>query len=367
MKILRLFLCLVLAIFLASSTISGLCTNDGFEIHFLDVGQGDAAVVLCDGEAMLIDGGTPECSSLLYAYLSDTLALRHIDYMIATHPHDDHIGGLPGALNACSVGMVFSSVNFYESDAFASFLKYMERQGLRLTVPNPGQTLALGSATVQFLSPLNEYENVNDASIILRITYGQTSFLFAGDAESAAERDMIEAGNAQPATLLKVDHHGGATSTSQPFLEAILPQYAVISVGAENTYGHPAEETLARLADIGATIYRTDLCGHILCRSDGQSLTFATQKNAEPFAYAPEPQSTEENFYIGNRNSMKFHNANCPSANDMNEENKVPLPPARKHLRWAMRRANGVIRRKQLKIAFFNYCLRNMSNHGIIL
>lgn len=325
MKILRLFLCLVLAICLACCTISGLCASDGFEIHFLDVGQGDAAVVLCDGEAMLIDGGPPGCSSLLYAYLSDTLGLRHIDYMIATHPHDDHIGGLAGALNACSVGAVFSPVTSYESDAFASFFKYVERQGLRLTMPVPGQTLALGSATVQFLTPLKEYENVNDASVILRVTYGQTSFVFAGDAESAAERDLVEAGNAQPATLLKVGHHGGATSTSQLFLEAILPQYAVISVGAENTYGHPAEETLARLADIGATIYRTDLCGHILCRSNGQSLTFATQKNAGPFASAPEPQSAGESPYIGNQNSMKFHSADCPSVNDMNEENKVAI------------------------------------------
>ena len=167
MKILRLFLCLVLAICLACCTISGLCASDGFEIHFLDVGQGDAAVVLCDGEAMLID----------------------------------HIGGLAGALNACSVGAVFSPVTSYESDAFASFFKYVERQGLQLTMPVPGQTLALGSATVQFLTPLKEYENVNDASVILSVTYGQTSFVFAGDAESAAERDLVEAGNAQPATL----------------------------------------------------------------------------------------------------------------------------------------------------------------------
>ena len=325
MKILRLFLCLVLAISLACCTISGLCASDGFEIHFLDVGQGDAAVVLCDGKAMLIDGGSPGCSSLLYAYLSDTLGLRHIDYMIVTHPHDDHIGGLSGALNACSVGVVFSPVTSYESDAFASFLKYVERQGLRLTVPNPGQTLALGSATVQFLSPFQEYENVNDTSIILRIIYGQTSFIFAGDAESAAERDLVETGNAQPATLLKVGHHGGATSTSHPFLEAILPQYAVISVGAENAYGHPTEETLARLANTRATIYRTDLHGHILCRSDGQSLTFATQTNVGPFAFAPEPQSAGESPYIGNRNSMKFHSADCPSVNDMNEENKVAI------------------------------------------
>lgn len=323
MKILRLFLCLVLAICLACSTASGLCASAGFEIHFLDVGQGDAAVVLCDGKAMLIDGGPPGCSSLLYAYLSDTLGLRHIDYMIATHPHDDHIGGLSGALNACSVGAVFSPVTSYESDAFASFLKYAERQGLRLTVPNPGQTLALGSATVQFLSPLQKYENVNDASVILRVTYGQTSFVFAGDAESAAERDLVEAGNAQPATLLKVGHHGGATSTSQPFLEAILPQYAVISVGAENAYGHPAEETLARLANTGATIYRTDLHGHILCHSNGQSLTFATQKNAGAFAYTTELQSIEGAPYIGNQSSKKFHFANCSSVDDMKEENKI--------------------------------------------
>ena len=208
----------------------------------------------------------------------------------------------------------------------------MKKQGLQLTMPVPGQTLALGLATVQFLSTLKEYENVNDSSIILRITYGQTSFIFAGDAESAAERDLVKAGNAQPATLLKVSHYGGAKSTSQPFLKAFLPQYAIISVGAENTYGHPEEETLARLANTRATIYRTDLHGHIHCRSDGRSLTFATQKNVGVFSYATELQSIERAQYIGNRSSKKFHLADCSSVDDMNEENMVAFSTREKAL-----------------------------------
>lgn len=250
-------------------------------IHFIDVGQADAAVILCGGQVMMIDGGNAEDSSLIYSYLRNTLGVSHIDYMIATHPHEDHIGGLSGALNACSVGMVFSPVTQYESKVFESLDKYTQKQGKRLTVPAVGETLKMGEAEVQFLSPGRQYADINDMSIVVRLTFGQTSFLFTGDAEWDAEHDLIESGYELSSTLLKVGHHGSSSSSSYVFLREVMPQYAVISVGTGNSYGHPAESALSRLRDAGASIYRTDQNGHIVVVSDGRELKVSVQKGEE--------------------------------------------------------------------------------------
>lgn len=251
--------------------------EEGFKIHFLDVGQADAAVVLCDGKSLMIDGGNVSDSSLVYSYLKNALHLDHLDYMIATHPHEDHVGGLVGALNACTVGIVFSPCLEYESKAFNSFQKYVHEQSREISIPPIGETFFLGSSSVQFLSPSREYAEINDNSVVVRIVYGNTSFLFAGDAEWDAEHDMVVSGFELESTLLKVAHHGSESSSSYVFLRAVAPRYAVISVGAGNQYGHPAEDTLSRLSDAGAEIYRTDLQGDIICTSDGNELVFSTK------------------------------------------------------------------------------------------
>jgi len=240
-----------------------------FEIHFLDVGQGDAAIVICDDEVMMIDGGNPDDSDFIYSYLKNTIQVDHIDYMIASHPHEDHIGGLSGALNACSVGKVYSPVLEYDSRAFSSLVKYTEKQGLKLTLPVVGETFSLGSAVVQILGPIQTYDSINDMSIIVRIVYGETSFLFTGDAEWDAEHDLVDSGYDLSADLLKVAHHGSDTSSSYVFLREVMPQYAVISVGIGNSYAHPSETVLNRLDDCNTSIFRTDLLGTIILHSNG--------------------------------------------------------------------------------------------------
>ena len=302
--------------------------DSSFEIHFIDVGQGDCSLILCDGKAMLIDGGESSESSKVYAYLK-AHGIDHLDYIVATHAHSDHIGGLSGALNYASVGTAFCSVTEYDSKTFTSMVKYLNNQGLKITVPSAGDTFNLGSATVQILGPQRAYDDPNDMSIVLKVTYGETSFLFTGDAERTAEADILDAGYDLSATVLKVGHHGSDTSTSYPFLREVMPEYAVIQVGKDNSYGHPTEDTLSRLRDADVKVYRNDLQGTIICTSDGKSVTFSTEKN-ESVQTNPTvttiPDADERGDigeYIGNKNSKKFHLPTCK--NLPAEKNRVYL------------------------------------------
>ena len=289
-----------------------------FEVHYLDVGQGDCSLVLCDGHAMLIDGGESSESSKVYAYLKQH-GVSHLDYMVATHAHSDHIGGLSGALNYATVDTAFCPVTDYDSKTFDSMVKYLDKQGIGITVPSAGDEFMLGSAHVQILGPQKNYDYPNDTSIVMKVTYGETSFLFTGDAERTAEADILDAGYDLSSTVLKVGHHGSDTSTSYPFLREIMPEFAVIQVGKDNSYGHPTEDTLSRLRDADVKVYRNDLQGDIVCSSDGKVVTFTTMENESvqtnpTVVVTPdmnEPDDAEE--YIGNKNSKKFHLPTCKS------------------------------------------------------
>jgi len=287
-----------------------------FEVHYLDVGQGDSSLILCDGHAMLIDGGEASESSKVYAYLK-AHGVDHLDYMVATHAHSDHIGGLSGALNYATVDTAFCPVTEYDSKTFSSMVKYLGNQGLNITVPSAGDDFMLGSAYVQILGPQKSYDDPNDTSIVLKVTYGETSFLFTGDAERTAEADILAAGYDLSSTVLKVGHHGSDTSTSYPFLREIMPEYAVIQVGKDNSYGHPAEDTLSRLRDADVKVYRNDLQGDIVCTSDGKTVTFTTAKNESVQTNPTVPVTPEQEEpddigeYIGNKNSKKFHLPTC--------------------------------------------------------
>ena len=248
-------------------------------VTWLDVGQGDAAVIQCGGQTMLIDGGKPEKSSYIYAWLQQH-GLSYLDVIVATHVDADHIGGLSGALNYASVGTAYCPVTTGTTEIFQSFVKYLAQRGKQITVPTAGETFALGGAQVQILGPLHSAEDSNDNSIVLKVSFGATSFLFTGDAERAEEQDLLNAGVNLQSTVLKVGHHGSDTSTSYPFLRAVAPQYAVISVGAGNSYGHPTEAVLSRLRDAGVTTFRTDMQGEITAVSDDQTVNFSVAKNA---------------------------------------------------------------------------------------
>ena len=290
------------------------------QVHFIDVGQADAALVICDGHYMLIDGGNAEDSDLVYSYLEHHGA-KNLDYMVASHAPEDHIGGLSGALNYAKVDTALCPVTEYSSKVFQNMVKYLEQQGKSLTVPAPGDKFDLGSARVEILGPVQEYDDTNNTSIVLRIDYGETSFLFTGDMETGAEKDLLESGADVRATVLKAGHHGSDTSTGYQFLREVSPRYTVISVGEGNKYGHPSDEVLSRFRDAGTEVYRTDMQGHVIAESDGKTVTFRTEKEADT-ATNPTGNSTLQ-MYVGNSGSKKFHLSDCASAKNIQEDKKV--------------------------------------------
>ncbi len=260
-----------------SDGVADIPDSSNFQVHFIDVGQADCALVICDGQTMLIDGGNAEDSDLVYAYLVK-LSIDKLNYVVCTHAHEDHVGGLAGALNYATAETAICPVEDYDSRAFESFIKYLGNTDI--TIPEPGDVYTLGNANFEILGPVEPSDNANNTSIVLRLTYGDTSFLFAGDAEVSEEEDIIMSGRELESTVLKVGHHGSDTSSSWEFLSAVSPEYAVISVGTGNSYGHPSQSVLDSLTVIGATIYRTDISGTIICESDGENVFFSVEHNS---------------------------------------------------------------------------------------
>ncbi|GHS92505.1 hypothetical protein AGMMS50276_00540 [Synergistales bacterium] len=329
---------IVIAIFLVALLAFAFFTKapiseTGFTVYFIDVGQADSAVIVCDGHAMMIDGGNAADSDLVYTFLKKH-NINHLDYMIGTHAHEDHIGGLPGALNYAKVDAAYCPVTTYNSKAFGNFVKYLAQQGVKITKPKPGDVISLGSASVKFLAPQKAYGEPNNTSIVVKITYGKTDFLFTGDAERESEADILAAGYNLRSTVLKVGHHASKTSTTYPFLREIMPKYAVVSVGRGNSYGHPDPDTMSRLRDAEVTVYRTDLHGDVTVTSDGNDVSFKTQKNAGPVPPRSDTKAQKtqessslavESSYIGNANTKVFHRPKCSSVGQMNPKNRVAL------------------------------------------
>lgn len=251
-------------------------TSPLLKVHFIDVGQADSILIqLPDGKNILIDGGNNADGPDVVSYLK-AQGVRLLDYVVATHPHEDHIGGLDTAINAFDVGKVYAPRVTSNTQTFEDFLLAVQRKGLKINEAKAGVTLDAGpKTTAVFVAPNGTgYDNLNNYSAVLRLTYGQTSFLFTGDAEIESETEMLQAGHNLKADVLKVCHHGSDSSTSPKFLAAVKPKYAVISVGAENDYGHPSPDVLVRLAKAGVDIYRTDEVGTIVVTSDGQKVAF---------------------------------------------------------------------------------------------
>ena len=250
-------------------------SSQPFEMHFIDVGQALSVLVECDGQFMLYDGGNVDDGSLVVSYLQKQ-GVEQLQYVFCSHAHEDHVGGLAAVMAKFPAGHAYSPVTESSTKCFNDFVKYTRQQGLQLEVPSVGTVWPLGSATVTMLGPVTQYSETNNTSLVLRIDYGNTSFLLTGDMENTAETDLVNSGANLKADVLQVGHHGSSTSTGYLFLNAVLPEMGVISCGTGNKYGHPHEETLSILRDAKVDVYRTDRQGTITIGSDGtaKSSTF---------------------------------------------------------------------------------------------
>ena len=261
------------------------------EVHYLDVEQGDATLILCDGQALLVDAGNNNNGTEVQMYLQQQ-GIEHLDYVIGTHPDADHIGGLDVILYKFDCDTIFMPDYEKETRTYEDVLQAMEQKGYTCTQPEVGEVYPLGGAAFTIVSPAGDYgENTNDYSVGILLQYGENRFLLTGDAEEAAEADMLASGLDLSADVYKAGHHGSRTASTEAFMEAVNPTYAVISCGEDNSYGHPHAEVLNRFREMGIQVFRTDLQGTIVAVSDGKDITF--NMSPDESWVAGEPKKSE--------------------------------------------------------------------------
>ena len=256
--------------------------TDGFAVHYIDVGQGDCSLVVCNGKTLLIDGGENEHETKVINYLH-SLKIEKLDYIIATHPHTDHIGGLPEVLSEFGADKIIMPRISKEltptNSTYTALLKAIKASGTQAIPACVGQTYELGGAVFEILAPISyDADNLNNFSVVTRLTYGGKSFLFTGDAETKEEAEIISGGAQLKSDVIKVGHHGSKTSSSKKFLEAVMPEICIIMCGEDNDYGHPHNAVLRRYEEFGCKIYRTDRYGSVVFISNGKDIDVVTEK-----------------------------------------------------------------------------------------
>lgn len=252
-----------------------------FAVYFLDSGQSDCTIVICDNEVLMIDSGTVNQVYNIRTNLF-TLDIDKIDYLLITHQHDDHMGGASQIIKNYDVTNILmpklSETNAVNSLTYNDLITSIAENNVIPKAISYGDTFMLGSAFVEILSPMKQYENLNNMSAVVKITYGNTAFLFMGDCEKEVEKNLLRVSADLSANVLKVSHHGSKTSSTNKFLAAVNPEYAVISCGSDNSYGHPSGDTLKKFEEIAIIPYISSINGHIIVTSDGNSVTVLPEK-----------------------------------------------------------------------------------------
>lgn len=311
--------------------------NGELEVHFIDVGQGDSILIKQGDTNMLIDAGERHKGGDVLAYLAKQ-DVATLDYIIGTHPHSDHIGGLPDVIDALEVKNIILPDKSHTTQIFEKLLNSISNKGLRITTPNVGDEYLLGEAKFTIISPSgNSYSNLNEYSVSIRLEYGENSFVFTGDAEKIAENEMVNSGLDLSADVLKAGHHGSNTSNTDSFLDKVDPDYVVIQVGEGNKYNHPDKDIIEKFERRNIEVYRNDLHGSVVVTSDGKNIkiksskdkviTESTSKTSLENTSKPsiptkseeinnsknKPENPENNVatFIGTKTTKKFHKEDC--------------------------------------------------------
>ena len=292
----------------ASDTLSDL------SIHFIDVGQGDATLVLCDDHAMLIDTGDNSKGTTLQLYLNKQ-GVERLDYLVLTHPDADHIGGADVIITKFEIDNIFMSDYAEDTKTYEEVLDALKQKNENWSMPSVGDTFTLGDAAFTILAPLDTYGNSNDSSIALMLTHGDNKFLFTGDCSESAEDDLVAGSLNLSANVYQVGHHGSRYSSSQDFMDAVSPTYAVISCGEDNSYGHPSAEALNRFRAMGIQVFRTDEQGSIVAESDGTEITW----NCAPSETWKAGESTKSASAVS-----QSSNAKTDSTNNSDKQDSTP-------------------------------------------
>lgn len=258
--------------------------NSGFKLTAVDIGQGDSIFIQCGGKNMLVDSGPVEGKDDLIEFLQSK-NIKKLDYVLVTHQHADHIGGMPEVLKNFDVDQFI----MYElpeqmvptSKAYKKLLNSLLDHDITVKAANDmvGESFMLGDAKITVLGPIDgDTDNLNNLSVVTRVEYGDTAFILSGDAEKSEEKDIIKSGANLSADVYKVGHHGSKTSSTGKYLEAINPKYALISAGNDNSYNHPSEKTLEKLSEREIEYYITKEDGDITVTSDGTNIKVETEK-----------------------------------------------------------------------------------------
>lgn len=269
-------LCLVLLLSGCTAPESNHAPNQNLVIHYIDVGQADCMLLIAGQTSVLIDGGNTDTSAEVVSYLR-RYGIEELDLIVNTHPHGDHLGGIPSVMAAFPVKEVWCSHPDYDTYLFDRFEQALRQEGLTGIQPAVGTVYASDGLTITVLGPVqpNEhYTDLNDTSLVLLVQYGQRKFLFTGDMEAYAERLLATSGSLPDVDVLKVGHHGSYSSTSQELLDKVKPEYGIISCMLGNEYGHPHDAPMNRLKKAAVELYRTDLMGSVVLVTDGDTLAF---------------------------------------------------------------------------------------------
>ena len=283
---------LALTLVLPGSAVTAKADGQGnMAVHFIDVGQGLAILVQSGGENLLYDGGNRSHADEVVQYLKNQ-QVETINYMISSHYDEDHLGGLVKCLDNFEVGHVLGSDYVHTSDLFNTFMNTATAHAIIVEYPSVGDTYEFGTGSFTVMAPDGISQNSNDNSVVIRLVNGNNSFMFMGDAEETSEQDMISTGMNLDCDVLSLGHHGSASSTSWDLLEATSPSWAVISCGLNNTYGHPAAETMGKLSDMDIPVFRTDDQGTVIALSDGNTISW-NQEPCNDYTSGSEKQSTD--------------------------------------------------------------------------